>query len=156
MRDLAPNLRSRRRQQFTQVRAKEFENPLAPEVGLRMDALWNTIVESDAKDGRGNRCFTIPGTAFSIGRSSGTRQLEDHPGLCDRKREIMKKTAVVGLGNMGIGMAKNLIAAGFPVQGFDLRPERLDLLAELGGSLAAAWRQPGRLRRIFRSFDGTS
>ncbi len=51
----------------------------------------------------------------------------------------MKKTAVVGLGNMGIGMAKNLIAAGFPVQGFDLRPERMDLLAELGGSLAAAW-----------------
>ncbi len=48
----------------------------------------------------------------------------------------MKTVAVVGLGNMGIGMAKNLLAAGFPVSGFDLRPERNQLLAELGGQPA--------------------
>ena len=48
----------------------------------------------------------------------------------------MKNTAVVGLGNMGIGLAKNLLAAGFPVSGFDLRAERLDLLAEMGGAPA--------------------
>lgn len=45
----------------------------------------------------------------------------------------MKTTAVVGLGNMGIGMAKNLLQAGFPVIGCDLRADRRDLLAEMGG-----------------------
>ena len=49
----------------------------------------------------------------------------------------MKNVAVVGLGNMGMGMAKNLLAAGFPVTGFDLRPERGQILAELGGTAAA-------------------
>ncbi len=48
----------------------------------------------------------------------------------------MKTTAVVGLGNMGIGMAKNLLQAGFPVMGYDLRADRKDLLAEMGGSPA--------------------
>jgi len=50
----------------------------------------------------------------------------------------MKTVAVVGLGNMGLGMAKNLLAAGFAVSGYDLRPERNQLLAELGGRPAAA------------------
>ena len=45
----------------------------------------------------------------------------------------MKPLAVVGLGNMGLGMAKNLLAAGFGVSGYDLRPERGRLLAQLGG-----------------------
>ena len=48
----------------------------------------------------------------------------------------MKTTAVVGLGNMGIGMAKNLLQAGFPVIGYDLRADRRDLLAEMGGKPA--------------------
>jgi len=48
----------------------------------------------------------------------------------------MKTTAVVGLGNMGIGMAKNLLQAGFPVIGYDLRPDRRDLFAEMGGKPA--------------------
>lgn len=48
----------------------------------------------------------------------------------------MKKTAVVGLGNMGMGMAKNLLAAGFSVTGFDLRRERGRMLAEQGGVAA--------------------
>lgn len=50
----------------------------------------------------------------------------------------MKKIAVVGLGNMGMGMAKNLLAAGFHVTGFDLRPERGQLLADMGGKFAAS------------------
>ncbi len=45
----------------------------------------------------------------------------------------MKNAAVVGLGNMGMGMAKNLLAARFDVRGYDLRPERGDMLAKLGG-----------------------
>ena len=45
----------------------------------------------------------------------------------------MKHIAVVGLGNMGMGMARNLLDAGFTVSGFDLRPERGQILAGLGG-----------------------
>ena len=48
----------------------------------------------------------------------------------------MNTTAVVGLGNMGMGMALNLLAAGFEVIGFDLRPERGQMLAEQGGRAA--------------------
>ncbi len=48
----------------------------------------------------------------------------------------MKTTAVVGLGNMGMGMARNLLAAGFEVTGFDLRPVRGQMLAEQGGRTA--------------------
>ncbi|MYE26004.1 MAG: NAD(P)-dependent oxidoreductase [Chloroflexi bacterium] len=48
----------------------------------------------------------------------------------------MKKVAVIGLGNMGMGMAKNLLVAGFNVTGFDLRPERGRMLADLGGVAA--------------------
>ena len=50
----------------------------------------------------------------------------------------MKNTAVVGLGNMGIGLAKNLLAAGFPVTGFDLRGERLELRTQMGGTPATS------------------
>ena len=48
----------------------------------------------------------------------------------------MKTAAVVGLGNMGMGMARNLLAAGFDVIGYDLRPERGQMLAERGGAAA--------------------
>lgn len=41
----------------------------------------------------------------------------------------------IGLGNMGLGMAKNLLKAGFPVVGFDIRPEALKQLQESGGHL---------------------
>ena len=50
----------------------------------------------------------------------------------------MKNVAVVGLGNMGMGMAKNLLAAGFKVTGFDLRTERGQMLTGLGGTSAAS------------------
>ena len=53
----------------------------------------------------------------------------------------MKNVAVVGLGNMGMGMARNLLAADFSVTGFDLRPERGQMLEALGG--AAAESLPG-------------
>ncbi|MCY4465475.1 MAG: NAD(P)-dependent oxidoreductase [Chloroflexi bacterium] len=47
-----------------------------------------------------------------------------------------RQVAVVGLGNMGMGMAKNLLAAGFAVRGCDLRAERLQMLHEMGGEAA--------------------
>ena len=40
---------------------------------------------------------------------------------------------VIGLGDMGIGIARNLVAAGFTTVGFDLRPQRVELLEDLGG-----------------------
>ena len=46
----------------------------------------------------------------------------------------MERVGVIGLGAMGIGIARNLLAAGFPTVGTDLRPERLDLLRESGGT----------------------
>ena len=48
----------------------------------------------------------------------------------------MKKVGIVGLGDMGIGMAKNLLKNGFELTGFDLREERLKELADLGGKPA--------------------
>ncbi len=45
----------------------------------------------------------------------------------------MKKVGIVGLGDMGIGMAKNLIKNGFELYGYDLRSEKLKELADLGG-----------------------
>ena len=50
----------------------------------------------------------------------------------------MKSVGVIGLGDMGIGIAGNLLDAGFPVKGFDLRPERVALFEEMGGAPAAS------------------
>ena len=50
----------------------------------------------------------------------------------------MKKIGLVGLGDMGIGMAKNLLKNGFELTGYDLREERLKMLSRLGGKPAAS------------------
>jgi len=50
----------------------------------------------------------------------------------------MKKVGIIGLGDMGIGMAKNLIEHGFDLIGYDLREERLALVEELGGARASS------------------
>ena len=55
----------------------------------------------------------------------------------------MKKVGVIGLGNMGMGMAKNLIKSGFSVIGFDLDAQRLLKLKENGGSTATSTVQVG-------------
>jgi len=55
----------------------------------------------------------------------------------------MKKVGVIGLGNMGMGMAKNLIKSGFSVIGFDLDDKRLPKLKENGGSTATSTVQVG-------------
>ncbi|MBT7906930.1 MAG: NAD(P)-dependent oxidoreductase [Marinovum sp.] len=48
----------------------------------------------------------------------------------------MKRVGVIGLGDMGSGLAKNLIAHGFETTGFDLSAARLRALAEIGGHAA--------------------
>ncbi len=45
----------------------------------------------------------------------------------------MKKVGVIGLGDMGSGLAKNLIAGGFNVLGFDLAEPRLQAFRDMGG-----------------------
>ncbi|MEM6387617.1 MAG: NAD(P)-dependent oxidoreductase [Pseudomonadota bacterium] len=46
------------------------------------------------------------------------------------------KTGVIGLGDMGSGLAKNLLAHGFEVAGLDLLPERMAAFEAMGGRLA--------------------
>ena len=50
----------------------------------------------------------------------------------------MSKIGLIGLGDMGIGMARNIVANEFELHGFDLRPERLQALESLGGNPAAS------------------
>ncbi len=53
----------------------------------------------------------------------------------------MKKVGIIGLGNMGIGMAKNILKNGFELTGFDVREELRNNLAQLGGKPAASCRE---------------
>ena len=55
-----------------------------------------------------------------------------------------KRTGLIGLGDMGMGMARNLLAAGFPLTGLDLRAERMTMLQEAGGKGATNAAQVGR------------
>ena len=45
---------------------------------------------------------------------------------------MSKTIAFIGLGIMGLPMAKNLVAAGFDVRGFNRTPAKADALAEAG------------------------
>ncbi|MFQ6116497.1 MAG: NAD(P)-dependent oxidoreductase, partial [bacterium] len=53
----------------------------------------------------------------------------------------MRKVGFVGLGDMGMGMAKNLLKNGFELTGYDLREERLQELVQLGGKRATSCQQ---------------
>ncbi|WDR06005.1 NAD(P)-dependent oxidoreductase [Devosia rhodophyticola] len=48
----------------------------------------------------------------------------------------MKRVGVVGLGDMGSGLAKNLIKNGFETTGLDLSPPRMAAFVEMGGKPA--------------------
>jgi 3-hydroxyisobutyrate dehydrogenase len=50
----------------------------------------------------------------------------------------MATIAFIGLGNMGLPMARNLLKAGHNVQAFDLSAASLDAIAEAGGQKAAS------------------
>lgn len=56
----------------------------------------------------------------------------------------MKTIAFVGLGNMGMGMAINLINAGYRVQGADINPKALEKLASVGGVPCASSAEAGQ------------
>ena len=48
----------------------------------------------------------------------------------------MANIAFIGLGNMGLPMAKNLIENGHSVKGFDLVPSLVEKLCNIGGEAA--------------------
>jgi putative dehydrogenase len=52
-------------------------------------------------------------------------------------RRKPRKAAIVGLGSMGMGMARRLVGAGFDVAGFDVREEALEAFVASGGRRAA-------------------
>lgn len=54
------------------------------------------------------------------------------------------KTGVIGVGDMGSGLAKNLLAAGFEVLGCDQLLYRREALAEMGGQVADTPAQIGQ------------
>lgn len=51
---------------------------------------------------------------------------------------MSRTIAFIGLGIMGLPMAKNLVSAGFDVRGFNRSPERAQTLAEAGGRAAGS------------------
>ncbi len=50
----------------------------------------------------------------------------------------MQRVGVIGLGDMGSGLAKNLIGAGFETRGFDLSERRMADFEAMGGKAAAS------------------
>ncbi len=62
----------------------------------------------------------------------------------------------VGLGLMGSGMSKNLLAAGFSVLGYDLDPEKMDALRKEGGQTTDSPVQiPGQVDVILLSLPNS-
>ncbi|MEE4187509.1 MAG: NAD(P)-dependent oxidoreductase [Roseobacter sp.] len=56
---------------------------------------------------------------------------------------VGKNVGVIGLGDMGSGLAKNLLAAGFHVTGLDIDADRQKVFAALGGTSAASVSEVG-------------
>ena len=56
----------------------------------------------------------------------------------------MKNIGVIGLGDMGSGLAKNLLANGFCVFGLDLKPDRQAAFTNIGGNLVNDAAELGR------------
>lgn len=63
-----------------------------------------------------------------------------------------QRVGLVGIGAMGRGVAVNLLAKGFDLSGFDVRPEAGDWLLAQGGSVAADLPELGRQCRTVISF----
>ncbi len=62
----------------------------------------------------------------------------------------MTRVGVIGLGDMGSGLAKNLMANGFQVAGYDLSPERMAAFTDMGGIGCASTAEVGQgARAVF-------
>ena len=60
----------------------------------------------------------------------------------------MEKIGVIGLGNMGMGIAKNIIKNGYKVTGYDLREACLKELVSHGGEAAVSVDQVGQVSDV--------
>ena len=60
----------------------------------------------------------------------------------------MTRIGVVGLGDMGSGLAKNLLSAGFVVSGLDLDPKRLQSFEAMGGKALSSAAEVGAVSDI--------
>ena len=69
----------------------------------------------------------------------------------------MQKVGFIGLGDMGMGMAKNLLKTGFELSAYDIRPEALDEIAGAGARVANSAAEIGaRSDKVFiMVLDGT-
>ena len=56
----------------------------------------------------------------------------------------MKHIGVIGLGNMGMAMANNIIGSGFILTGYELEDSRLQALKDLGGKIAQSPQEVGQ------------
>ncbi|WP_436398848.1 NAD(P)-dependent oxidoreductase [Roseobacter sp. S98] len=56
----------------------------------------------------------------------------------------MFKTGIAGIGDMGSGIALNLIRNGFDVSGYDPKPDRMQAFTDMGGQAAANPAEIGR------------
>ena len=62
--------------------------------------------------------------------------------------KIMEKIGVIGLGNMGMGIAKNILKDGYKVTGYDLREACLNELVSHGGEAAVSVDQVGQVSDV--------
>lgn len=60
----------------------------------------------------------------------------------------MKKIGFVGLGNMGMGMALNLVRAGYEVTGLDLVKEKEEFFEKHGGKIANNNKEVGKVSEL--------
>jgi len=56
----------------------------------------------------------------------------------------MNNISIIGLGDMGSDLAKNLMANGFSIFGLDLKPERQAAFTDMGGTLVEDTAELGR------------
>ena len=55
----------------------------------------------------------------------------------------MAKVGLIGVGNMGMGMARNILKAGHELTAYDVRPEPLEVIAREGARAAASPKEVG-------------
>ncbi|NWF55898.1 MAG: NAD(P)-dependent oxidoreductase [Syntrophaceae bacterium] len=61
---------------------------------------------------------------------------------------MKERTGFIGLGNMGLGMARNILKAGFPLTAYDIREEPLRAIEGMGGERAKSPREISERARI--------
>ena len=60
----------------------------------------------------------------------------------------MERVGLIGLGNMGTGMAKKLVQKGFKLMVYDIRDDALEEMADLGAGVAASPQQIGEQSNV--------